>query len=76
MRKLFLLLLVGMLLIETGCVVGVAPAPRAEVVVTAPYPDALWVPGFWQWRWWRFGYVWRPGYWRVHRHGRDIIIRR
>ena len=37
------------------------PAPRVEVVTTAPSQDVLWVDGYWQWG--GGGYVWSPGRW-------------
>ncbi|MDE3057811.1 MAG: YXWGXW repeat-containing protein [Bacteroidota bacterium] len=37
------------------------PPPRHEVVVVRPYPDAVWVPGYYRWRHHR--YVWIHGYW-------------
>jgi hypothetical protein len=75
MRKVLMLLVAGVLLLETGCVVGVVPPPRAEVVVERPYAGAVWVPGHWKWRWWTGSYVWVHGYWRAHRHGEEIIVR-
>jgi hypothetical protein len=38
------------------------PPPRREVVVSAPYPGAIWVPGFYEYD---NGYVWRPGRWQA-----------
>jgi len=40
-----------------------APAPQAEVVGAQPRPDAVWVPGFWEYN--GQGYVWVNGYWAV-----------
>lgn len=41
-----------------------APAYVNEVVVAAPHPDAIWVPGHWRYRG-RYGYAWVPGHWEV-----------
>lgn len=43
------------------------PIPAApqvqEVVVTAPSPEAVWVPGYWSYR--GRGYVWVAGHWEM-----------
>ena len=42
--------------------IGAPPPPRAEVVVTAPFPGAIWVPGYYVVE---FGhYRWIPGSWQ------------
>ena len=40
----------------------VPPPPRVEVVGVAPFPGALWIHGYWGHE--RYGWRWRPGYWR------------
>ena len=37
------------------------PAPQVEVQGTAPSPDYLWVPGYWDWN--GHDYVWVSGKW-------------
>jgi hypothetical protein len=47
-------------------VVGQPPAPRVEVVTTAPGPDYFWIAGRWNWdggRW-----VWLNGHYERHPH--------
>ncbi len=39
------------------------PPPRHEVVVAAPYPEAVWIPGFHRWDYATQAYVWVPGRW-------------
>jgi hypothetical protein len=41
---------------------GYPPPPRREIIIERPYPDAVWIPGYYD----RIGYryVWTPGYWR------------
>ena len=38
------------------------PPPRREIIIARPYPDAIWVPGYYN----NYGYryLWVPGYWR------------
>jgi YXWGXW repeat-containing protein len=38
------------------------PAPQAEVVVTAPGPAYIWLPGYWSWH---GGWVWIGGRWSL-----------
>lgn len=40
-----------------------APPQVQEVVVTAPSPEAVWVPGHWSYR--GHGYVWISGHWEM-----------
>ena len=61
---------IGVLLF--GCAPAVVtirpPEPRVEVYGAPPYPDAVWIPGYWQHR--RGAWGWVPGYWaRPPRHG-------
>jgi len=46
------------------------PPPQVEVVGVAPYPEAIWVPGYWHWERGHREYRWEQGYWRNHRDGR------
>ncbi len=39
------------------------PPPRHEVVVVAPYPDGVWIRGYWAWDEYAGQYVWVPGRW-------------
>src|SRR5947199_8151784 len=41
------------------------PPPPREVIVERPYPDAIWMPGYYNYVGYR--YVWTPGFWR-HPH--------
>ena len=41
-----------------------APPPRVEVRGNPPHTRAVWVPGHWEWRGRRAGYVWINGYWK------------
>jgi hypothetical protein len=40
------------------------PPPRREVIVVAPYPGAMWVPGYHVYSAPASGYVWVPGSWQ------------
>jgi hypothetical protein len=75
MRKpSWLLSLPLLVLCSFGCVPGEyyvdtpPPPPQTEVVGVAPYPDAVYVNGYWRWHGGR--YVWAPGYWERPRPGR------
>ncbi len=39
---------------------GPPPPPQREVIIAAPSPAYVWVPGYWNWqnRW-----IWMPGQW-------------
>lgn len=41
---------------------GSPPPPRREIIIERPYPDAIWVPGYYNHYGYR--YLWVPGYWR------------
>jgi hypothetical protein len=43
------------------------PEAQVEVQGVAPYPDAVWINGYWGWDTTR--YNWRPGYWTHARPG-------
>jgi hypothetical protein len=73
MRGLFALLIIGSMLVDFSCVPP-PPPPRTVVVPARPYPDAVWMPGHWQWRRWRHEYVWVPGHWKVRRGHAWVII--
>jgi len=82
LRKAIPLILIGTT-IASGCYVGVnrhgiavsavplievaPPAPQVEVYGTAPYPDAIWIEGYWEWN--GGAYTWRTGHWEKARHG-------
>ena len=78
MRKLFLTLAAAAMVLACDCIVTTPPPPGppvARVAITPqPYPDAVWIPGCWKWKWWLNKYVWAPGYWVEHRDGKEIII--
>ncbi len=40
------------------------PPPEVEVYGPPPYVRAVWVPGHWEWRGKRVGYVWIKGHWK------------
>ena len=54
------------------------PAPRYEVMVVAPFRDAVWVGGYWSWNDYAGRYVWISGHW-VSRYPqpvyRDVKVR-
>jgi hypothetical protein len=37
------------------------PPPHREVIVAAPYPEAVWIPGYNRWDYGEQGYIWVPG---------------
>ncbi|PKN44585.1 MAG: hypothetical protein CVU59_11305 [Deltaproteobacteria bacterium HGW-Deltaproteobacteria-17] len=39
------------------------PPAKVETVVAAPFPDAVWTPGYWHWQ--SGAWVWVPGRWLV-----------
>jgi uncharacterized protein YcfJ len=47
------------------------PPPQTEVVVTAPGPGYVWIPGAWEWR---GSWVWVGGYWAVAPSPRAVWI--
>ena len=59
----------------SGCVAyGTAyiPAPppaQVEVIGVAPYPQAIWVPGYWSWQRRHRQYHWVGGRWKGNKHG-------
>ncbi len=44
------------------------PPPRHEVIVAAPFPEAVWVPGYHRWDYGARAYVWVPGVWQRPPH--------
>jgi len=68
MKKIFFYIAAAVIMVPllSSCATYVRPAPpplQAEVIGPAPYPDAVWIRGFWVWR--QGGYVWIPGHWRT-----------
>jgi hypothetical protein len=62
-------LLASVLMFENGCVVaagppGPPPAPIVEAYGVAPFPDAVWIGGGWDWHPEHRRYEWRHGEWR------------
>ncbi|TFW34611.1 YXWGXW repeat-containing protein [Massilia horti] len=47
--------------------VGAGPPPPRFEVVPPPRPDAIWVPGYWDWN--GYNYVWVGGYWVAQQPG-------
>jgi hypothetical protein len=47
------------------------PPPQTEVIVTAPGPGYVWIPGAWDWR---GSWVWVGGYWAVAPYPRAVWI--
>ena len=48
------------------------PAPvKEKIVVVKPYPNAVWIPGYYKWRPKHHSYVWVKGHWDrpPHAHG-------
>ena len=37
------------------------PPPHREVIVAAPYPEAVWIAGFHRWDYDAQAYIWVPG---------------
>jgi len=67
-----MILLCGVALAASGCVVDTAPyppipAPRVEVVPPAPGPRLAWEPGHWRWN--GSAYLWVPGHYVEGRVG-------
>jgi hypothetical protein len=65
------------------------PPPRYEVIVERPYPEAVWVPGYWDYDYGGRSYIWVTGRWqrapylgavwmapRWHGHGRGYAYER
>lgn len=47
------------------------PPPRHEVIGRAPFHDAIWIPGQWEWR---NRWVWHRGQWgHRHHHYRERV---
>lgn len=57
--------------IEVG---GPPPGIRAEVAVTSPGPEYVWVPGYWDWAAARADWVWVPGVWQRPPHRRAVWV--
>ncbi len=82
MRKniIAVIILIVMFSVIAGCVAEIRTPPppaRVEVAPAPPYPNAIWIEGYWQHRYgnwvWVSGYwarrpwpgaVWIPGHWR------------
>jgi len=50
-----------------SAVVIAPPAPQVEYYGRAPYPEDIWIDGYWQWT--GSGYQWQRGYWSAPRPG-------
>jgi len=58
-----------------GCVgvIRTGPPPaRVEVVPAAPYPEAVWIEGHWDYR--GGNWVWLPGYWERRPYGGAVWV--
>jgi hypothetical protein len=47
-------------------------AGRPEVIVSQPTPNAVWIPGYWEWT--GAQYTWTPGYWAVPPVGFQVYV--
>ncbi len=47
------------------------PPPREEVIVARPYPEAVWIPGYYRWDGRHRDYVWVEGRWGRPPHPHD-----
>jgi len=54
-----------------GVVMIAPPAPRVEVIGTAPYPGYFWIGGYWNWVGGR--HEWVGGHWEAPRSGRHWV---
>lgn len=69
MRKRFLscifIFLIPLIIFSFGCATRVVyvqpPEPRVETYGPPPYPEAVWIPGYWAYR--GGEWVWIPGHW-------------
>jgi hypothetical protein len=71
----FLMLIVGAQLLTacSGYIVATGPPmPPTEVVVVAPSPRYVWVPGYYSYN--RTAYVWVDGSYRVPPRGRTTYV--
>jgi len=48
------------------------PQPIVEVIPARPYPDAVWIAGYYSWHPHRHRYVWRRGYWTHAPHAHAV----
>jgi len=51
------------------------PAPRHEIVVTAPSADVVWMPGYYQYNALNARYVWVPGHYATPPAGQTTWVR-
>lgn len=60
--------------IEVG---GPPPGVHADLQVTSPGPDYVWVPGYWDWNLGSGEWFWAPGVWirPPHDHARWVAPR-
>jgi len=60
-----LIVISGAALLSFGCGTEVVfvrpPDPWLEVQGPSPYPEAVWIPGYWRYK--RGGWIWMPGDW-------------
>ena len=49
--------------IGVGINIGPPVPVRDEVVIARPYNDAIWIPGYYQWRPKHHRYAWVKGHW-------------
>jgi hypothetical protein len=67
--KRYVSVIILLLTLASGCVVAeeYAPGPppdRVEVIGVAPFHDAIWIKGHWDWERGAHHYRWHEGYWR------------
>ncbi|MES2208544.1 MAG: YXWGXW repeat-containing protein [Pseudomonadota bacterium] len=53
--------------VESDSIMIAPPPVREEIVRTAPYPDYVWISGYWGWNGRR--HDWVPGHWSAPRPG-------
>jgi len=46
------------------------PKKKTEIMVVKPYPNAVWISGYWKWNPRKHKYVWVKGHWEKAKYGR------
>ncbi len=78
LRKLIMLTIISALF-SSACATKVVyikeepPVKIVEVKTAKPYPNAVWISGYWQWNAIKYKYVWISGYW-VKPHKNKVWI--
>lgn len=50
------------------------PPPRREIIIQAPYPGAIWIPGYYVYDGRVASYVWVPGRWQAPPAPRQVWV--